>query len=56
VIDINYFPGYAKMPGFESVLTNFLLDLRHEKVSESDSDTKSFTSIASKLGVSVEEV
>lgn len=56
VIDINYFPGYAKMPGFESVLTNFLLDLRHEKVSESDSDTKSFASIASKLGVSVEEV
>lgn len=27
VIDINYFPGYAKMPSYESVLTNFLLDI-----------------------------
>lgn len=31
VIDINYFPGYAKMPGFESVLTNFFWNLFHEK-------------------------
>ncbi|XP_076958903.1 inositol-tetrakisphosphate 1-kinase 1-like [Bidens hawaiensis] len=23
VVDINYFPGYAKMPGYESVLTDF---------------------------------
>lgn len=53
VIDINYFPGYAKMPAFESVLTDFLLDLRHEKVSDSDSD---LASIATKLGVPVEEV
>lgn len=30
VIDINYFPGYAKMPDFESVFTDMLLDLRHE--------------------------
>ncbi|KAK4844625.1 hypothetical protein QYF36_022415 [Acer negundo] len=27
VIDINYFPGYAKMPSFESVLTDFLLSV-----------------------------
>lgn len=27
VIDINYFPGYAKMPSYESVLTDFLLDI-----------------------------
>ncbi|XP_074283772.1 inositol-tetrakisphosphate 1-kinase 1 [Silene latifolia] len=27
VIDINYFPGYAKMPGYESVMTNFFCDL-----------------------------
>ncbi|KAL4377510.1 hypothetical protein GQ457_02G027890 [Hibiscus cannabinus] len=27
VIDINYFPGYAKMPDFESVVTDFLLDV-----------------------------
>ncbi|KAE8699285.1 Inositol-tetrakisphosphate 1-kinase 1 [Hibiscus syriacus] len=27
VIDINYFPGYAKMLDFESVITEFLLDV-----------------------------
>ncbi|XP_021282508.1 inositol-tetrakisphosphate 1-kinase 1-like [Herrania umbratica] len=27
VIDINYFPGYVKMPDFESVITDFLLDV-----------------------------
>ncbi|KAK9698952.1 hypothetical protein RND81_08G143100 [Saponaria officinalis] len=27
VIDINYFPGYAKMPGYENVMTNFFCDL-----------------------------
>ncbi|KAF5725766.1 inositol-tetrakisphosphate 1-kinase 1 [Tripterygium wilfordii] len=31
VIDINYFPGYAKMPSFESVLTDFFLEIVHEK-------------------------
>lgn len=31
VIDINYFPGYAKMPGFEAALTNFFLNVFHEK-------------------------
>ncbi|XVF30516.1 hypothetical protein REPUB_Repub16aG0064500 [Reevesia pubescens] len=27
VIDINYFPGYSKLPDFESVITDFLLDV-----------------------------
>ncbi|XVF30518.1 hypothetical protein REPUB_Repub16aG0064700 [Reevesia pubescens] len=27
VIDINYFPGYPKLPDFESVITDFLLDV-----------------------------
>jgi len=27
VIDINYFPGYAKLPSFEPFFTNFLLDV-----------------------------
>jgi inositol-1,3,4-trisphosphate 5/6-kinase/inositol-tetrakisphosphate 1-kinase len=31
IIDINYFPGYAKMPGYESVLTEFFVDLMHKK-------------------------
>jgi inositol-1,3,4-trisphosphate 5/6-kinase/inositol-tetrakisphosphate 1-kinase len=27
IIDINYFPGYAKMPDYERVLTDFLLSI-----------------------------
>ncbi|XP_058069601.1 inositol-tetrakisphosphate 1-kinase 3-like isoform X2 [Magnolia sinica] len=27
VIDINYFPGYGKMPGYEHIFTDFLLGL-----------------------------
>ncbi|KAA8533461.1 hypothetical protein F0562_031105 [Nyssa sinensis] len=34
VIDINYFPGFAKMPSYETVLTDFLLDIMHKKQSE----------------------
>lgn len=33
VIDINYFPGYAKMPGYESVLTDFFSDVLNKKES-----------------------
>lgn len=36
VIDINYFPGYAKMPGYETMLTDFFLDIvQQREVSES---------------------
>uniref|UniRef100_A0ACD5U5V6 Uncharacterized protein n=1 Tax=Avena sativa TaxID=4498 RepID=A0ACD5U5V6_AVESA len=31
VIDINYFPGYGKMPGYELVFTDFLLGLVQSK-------------------------
>ncbi|KAF8027188.1 hypothetical protein BT93_E0180 [Corymbia citriodora subsp. variegata] len=31
VIDINYFPGYFKMPGYETALTDFLWDVVHKK-------------------------
>eukprot|EP00252_Welwitschia_mirabilis_P005083 TRINITY_DN15504_c0_g1_i13.p1 TRINITY_DN15504_c0_g1~~TRINITY_DN15504_c0_g1_i13.p1 ORF type:complete len:227 (-),score=50.54 TRINITY_DN15504_c0_g1_i13:414-1094(-) len=34
VIDINYFPGYGKMPGYEHIFTDFLLSLvqgKHRK-------------------------
>lgn len=27
IIDINYFPGYAKMPGYETVLTDFFCEV-----------------------------
>ncbi|XP_007040636.2 PREDICTED: inositol-tetrakisphosphate 1-kinase 1 [Theobroma cacao] len=31
IIDINYFPGYAKMPGYETVLTDFFCDIVNRK-------------------------
>lgn len=31
VIDINYFPGYGKMPGYEQIFTDFLLSLMQSK-------------------------
>ncbi|XP_023546256.1 inositol-tetrakisphosphate 1-kinase 3-like isoform X1 [Cucurbita pepo subsp. pepo] len=31
VIDINYFPGYGKMPEYEHIFTDFLLGLVHSK-------------------------
>lgn len=31
VIDINYFPGYGKMPGYEQIFTDFLLSLVKSK-------------------------
>lgn len=34
VIDINYFPGFAKMPDFESVFTDFLLSVVEKKKNE----------------------
>ncbi|XP_057763330.1 inositol-tetrakisphosphate 1-kinase 1-like isoform X1 [Arachis stenosperma] len=34
IIDINYFPGYAKMPGYEAVLTDFFCDVLCKKTEE----------------------
>ncbi|KAK4804250.1 hypothetical protein SAY86_004067 [Trapa natans] len=34
IIDINYFPGYAKMPCYESVLTDFFCDIFHGREKE----------------------
>ncbi|XAR54792.1 Inositol-pentakisphosphate 2-kinase [Bertholletia excelsa] len=31
VIDINYFPGYAKMPSYETVLTDFFWDVLNKR-------------------------
>ncbi|KAK6947401.1 Inositol-tetrakisphosphate 1-kinase, N-terminal [Dillenia turbinata] len=38
IIDINYFPGYAKMPQYETILTNFFWDILHKKDSIIDDD------------------
>ncbi|CAL9066706.1 unnamed protein product [Musa acuminata subsp. burmannicoides] len=49
VIDINYFPGYAKMPCYENVLTDFFWNIVHENkgqdaevsaISSNDKDSK----------------
>ncbi|KAF7809484.1 inositol-tetrakisphosphate 1-kinase 1-like [Senna tora] len=34
IVDINYFPGYAKMPGYESVLTDFFCDTMYKRQKE----------------------
>lgn len=31
VIDINYFPGYEKLPGYETVMTDFLYSMVHKE-------------------------
>jgi inositol-1,3,4-trisphosphate 5/6-kinase/inositol-tetrakisphosphate 1-kinase len=31
IIDINYFPGFGKMPGYEHMFTDFLLSLAQSK-------------------------
>uniref|UniRef100_A0A0E0CXI8 Inositol-tetrakisphosphate 1-kinase n=1 Tax=Oryza meridionalis TaxID=40149 RepID=A0A0E0CXI8_9ORYZ len=31
IIDINYFPGFGKMPGYEHIFTDFLLNLAQSK-------------------------
>ncbi|PSS32254.1 Inositol-tetrakisphosphate 1-kinase [Actinidia chinensis var. chinensis] len=37
VIDINYFPGYAKLPSYETALTDFFWEIVHKKPSEAAS-------------------
>ncbi|CAL9756400.1 unnamed protein product [Musa acuminata subsp. burmannicoides] len=39
VIDINYFPGYAKMPFYEKILTDFLWNIIHENNEHDDVDS-----------------
>lgn len=31
IVDINYFPGFAKMPGYEKIITDFLSDIMRRK-------------------------
>ncbi|XP_051143233.1 inositol-tetrakisphosphate 1-kinase 1-like [Andrographis paniculata] len=40
VIDINYFPGYAKLPCYETMLTDFFLDILQQKQSVVSDDCK----------------
>jgi inositol-1,3,4-trisphosphate 5/6-kinase/inositol-tetrakisphosphate 1-kinase len=52
IIDINYFPGYAKMPAYENVLTDFFLGLAREKAGATASE--SLAAIANQLSTSLE--
>lgn len=38
IIDINYFPGYAKMPSYEAFLTDFFLDVVRQSKIDSESE------------------
>ncbi|KAJ4728644.1 Inositol-tetrakisphosphate 1-kinase [Melia azedarach] len=40
IVDINYFPGYAKMPGYETVLTDFFCDIVKQNQKQKQSDEK----------------
>ncbi|KAI3952582.1 hypothetical protein MKW98_015811 [Papaver atlanticum] len=40
ILDINYAPGFEKMPSYESVLTDFFCDLRHGKQNSLSGDMK----------------
>ncbi|KAG0473002.1 hypothetical protein HPP92_014859 [Vanilla planifolia] len=39
VIDINYFPGYAKMPSYETVLTDFFWNVVNKRTDNDDVDS-----------------
>lgn len=47
IVDINYFPGYAKMPGYEIVFTEFLCDVlcKKQQAGESEECEKDATRI-----------
>ncbi|KAM7253892.1 hypothetical protein ACFE04_031574 [Oxalis oulophora] len=49
VIDINYFPGYSKMPSYESVMTDFFCDLMNGEKGSGCSSTEEATEIANEL-------
>ncbi|KAL0913782.1 hypothetical protein M5K25_017268 [Dendrobium thyrsiflorum] len=42
VIDINYFPGYAKIPSYEIVLTDFFWSIVHKSKTEDDIEDSAF--------------
>nr|XP_043628574.1 inositol-tetrakisphosphate 1-kinase 1-like [Erigeron canadensis] len=50
VIDINYFPGYAKMPGYESVLTDFFWDVLNKKEARCFDSDKEFMKLVDNDG------
>ncbi|OVA06860.1 Inositol-tetrakisphosphate 1-kinase [Macleaya cordata] len=55
VIDINYFPGYAKMPAYETVLTDFFCDIINKKQNLNEEDNPETGSVCSKLLTSDKE-
>ncbi|KAL2903663.1 Inositol-tetrakisphosphate 1-kinase 1 [Bienertia sinuspersici] len=44
IIDINYLPGFAKVPGFEVMLTDFFLDVINHKCEDVGGDRVGFSS------------
>ncbi|CAI9290961.1 unnamed protein product [Lactuca saligna] len=56
VIDINYFPGYAKMPGYESVLTDFFWDVLNKKEARSFNSDKELMKLVDNNGAGSDNV
>ncbi|KAK9076562.1 hypothetical protein SSX86_004896 [Deinandra increscens subsp. villosa] len=50
VVDINYFPGYAKMPGYESVLTDFFWDVLTKEEARSFNNQKEARKLVDNIG------
>ncbi|KAG8374603.1 hypothetical protein BUALT_Bualt10G0012600 [Buddleja alternifolia] len=50
VIDINYFPGYAKMPGYEPVLTDFFWDVLSNRNGKNDTNLDGLRMLVSNAG------
>ncbi|GJT06727.1 inositol-tetrakisphosphate 1-kinase 1-like protein [Tanacetum coccineum] len=55
VVDINYFPGFAKMPCYESVLTDFFWDVMNKEEVRSFGYQKEVKKLVNNIGAYVEE-
>ncbi|XP_040989622.1 inositol-tetrakisphosphate 1-kinase 1-like [Juglans microcarpa x Juglans regia] len=55
IVDINYFPGYAKMPSYETVLTDFFLDVVNKRTEIVYSCDEDMTKIVSNTFCSDED-
>lgn len=43
VVDINYFPGYEKLPDYESVMTDFFLNIKKSQKKETNTELAAYS-------------
>ncbi|GMI90628.1 inositol 1,3,4-trisphosphate 5/6-kinase 3 [Hibiscus trionum] len=51
IIDINYFPGYGKMPGYEQMFTDFILSLMQQNRKKEEKEKKSDQPYVTRFGL-----